>query len=54
MSKSSIFLKTIVLGITILGFSSSLFAQDEAVMKAKKNSIKISPTAFFASTFAVS
>jgi hypothetical protein len=54
MSKSGIFLKTTLLGIILLGYNTTLFAQDEEVFKAKKNSFKFSPTAFFASTFALS
>jgi hypothetical protein len=52
MSKSSNFFKTIVLGVIVMGFNNTSIAQTE--MKAKKNSFKISPTAFVASTFVLS
>lgn len=54
MSKSSNFFKTIFLGIITLGVNITSFAQDEEVLKAKKNAFKISPTAFCVSTFAIS
>jgi len=54
MAKSSIFSKTVIIGIVLLGFNNVSFAQDDDSFKAKKNSFKISPTAFFASTFLVS
>lgn len=53
MSKSLNFFKPTLLVIIILGFNTTLFAQDEEVFKAKKNSFKISPTAFAVSTFAM-
>jgi len=54
MAKSSIFSKTVVIGIVLLCFNTVSLAQNEGTFKAKKNSFKISPTAFFASTFALS
>lgn len=54
MSKSGNFLKTTLLGIILLGFNSTSFAQVEEAFKAKKNAFKISPTAFAVSTFAMS
>lgn len=55
MFKSSNFFKTVVISSFILGFTGVSFAQiEEDAPVAKKNSLKISPTAFFASTFALS
>ncbi|HSY62931.1 MAG TPA: DUF3575 domain-containing protein [Cytophaga sp.] len=54
MSKSSNFFKTVVLGVILFGFNNILSAQNDTEFKAKKNSFKISPTAFIASTFALS
>ena len=55
MFKSSLFFKSITLSVLTLGIQFMTSAQVEEVpLKAKKNSIKISPTAFAVSTFALS
>jgi hypothetical protein len=55
MFKSTLFFKTITISLLTLGTQLTSFAQvEEGLLKAKKNSIKISPTAFAVSTFALS
>lgn len=55
MFKNRFFLKTALLSVLIVGIQFSSFSQvEEITLKAKKNSLKISPTAFAVSTFALS
>ncbi|WP_018343077.1 hypothetical protein [Cytophaga aurantiaca] len=54
MFKSSIFLKGVIIITSILSSAGTVFAQTEDAIVAKKNSLKVNPTSFFVSTFALS